>query len=231
MTRHAGKRGLPMSVILLSGFAPFLDHAVNPSALVAGTLDGRSLGRSGMKAVGIEVPVTYAGAFPALRAAAEALRPVAIVMFGLAYETETIRLERLALNLDDAASPDNDGTIRRDRAIVPGGPVGYWSSLPLGDMADSLAAAGFVSSMSRDAGAYLCNHLFYRTRHWLEERTQAQGEAAIPAGFVHLPPLPEQIRLTDRPHRQGMEQVTLLRAVEVMLTRLADNLPQEQVVS
>jgi pyroglutamyl-peptidase len=37
---------------------------------------------------------------------------------------------------------------------------------------------------SDDAGGFLCNHVFYRAREWLERRG-----LLVPCGFVHLPPL------------------------------------------
>ncbi|MEN8184635.1 MAG: pyrrolidone-carboxylate peptidase, partial [Myxococcota bacterium] len=37
---------------------------------------------------------------------------------------------------------------------------------------------------SDDAGGFLCNHVFYRARDWVEH-----AGLAIPCGFVHLPPL------------------------------------------
>ena len=37
---------------------------------------------------------------------------------------------------------------------------------------------------SEDAGGFLCNHVFYRAREWVE-----RAGLAIPCGFLHLPPL------------------------------------------
>lgn len=205
----------PMSALLVTGFEPFLTHDRNPSALLAQTLDGQSIG--GHPVAGLTLPVTYAGAAPRLQQAIEAMRPAAVVMFGLAYETDCIRPERLALNLDDATAADNDGESRRNRPIDPAGPLGYWSSLPLDRLADRLGRAGFPVKISRDAGGYLCNHLFFRTRHWLEERGRP-----IPAGFVHLPPLPDGIRPEDRGHRSGMDLDRQLTAARLVLETLAE---------
>ena len=202
-----------MARILVTGFAPFLDHAVNPTAWLAEHLDGDIMG--GVAVTGVQLPVTFTGAVPALLAAVDEHRPDAVIMFGLAYDTDIIRPERLALNLDDATAPDNDGTVRRNRPIDPAGPMGYWSSLPLDAIIDDLEAAGFATKTSRDAGGYICNHLFFGMRH---------ARPGLPAGFIHVPPFPEQLKPDHRSHRTGMEADRLEAAARVVLARVAASL-------
>lgn len=197
-----------MDRILITGFEPFLSHPVNPSALLVEALDGTVVG--GARVTGVQLPVTYAGAGEAFAAAFARVRPDAVLLFGLAFEEEAIRLERVALNLDDTAHPDNLGQVRRGRPIVEGGPVGYWSTLPLDTLADRLTEAGFPARTSRDAGGYLCNHLFFRARHLIAERG-----LDVPAGFVHVPPLEEQV--ADRPGRTGITLPRLVEATRLML--------------
>lgn len=202
-----------MPTILITGFAPFLGHAVNPTSWLEGRLDGTVIG--GARIRGVELPVTFAGAVPALQAAVEATRPDAVVMFGLAYDTDAIRPERLALNLDDAAAPDNDGMVRRNTPIDPSGPMGYWSSLPLDAVADDLLAEGIPVKFSRDAGGYICNHLFFGMRHWRPD---------VPAGFIHVPPFPDGLKPEDRGHRTGMAPEKLEQAARLLLARVAASL-------
>lgn len=202
-----------MARILVTGFAPFLDHAVNPTAWLAGQLDGGMAGRATL--TGVQLPVTFTGAVPALLAAVDDVRPDAVVMFGLAYDTDVIRPERLALNLDDATAPDNEGTVRRNRPIDPAGPMGYWSSLPLDAIIDDLEAAGFPTKTSRDAGGYICNHLFFGMRH---------ARPALSAGFIHVPPFPEQLKPEHRAHRTGMTADRLEMAARTILGRVAATL-------
>lgn len=202
-----------MPRILVTGFAPFLDHAANPTAWLAGRLDGARIG--GAEITAMTLPVTFDGAVPALLDAVAATGPDAVVMFGLAYETDAIRPERLALNLDDSAAPDNDGQVRRNRPIDPAGPLGYWSSLPLDAIIDDLEAGGIAVRTSRDAGGYICNHLFFGLRH---------ARPALPAGFIHVPPFPDQLRDADRGHRTGMAPERLDRAARIILGRVASGL-------
>lgn len=202
-----------MPRILISGFAPFLGHAVNPTAWLAERLHGVQVG--GAAIVGVQLPVTFAGAVPALLDAVEAHRPDAVVMFGLAYDMDVIRPERLALNLDDATAPDNDGVIRRNQPIDAAGPMGYWSSLPLDAIIDELEGAGLPVKTSRDAGGYICNHLFFGLRH---------ARPDLPAGFIHVPPFPDGLRPEDRGHRTGMAPDRLEAAARVVLARVGEGL-------
>jgi len=58
--------------------------------------------------------------------------------------------------------------------------------LPVDAVVDALRADGIPATASRDAGGYLCNHVFYVLMRTLEERPRVRG------GFVHVPLLPEQ---------------------------------------
>ena len=62
---------------------------------------------------------------------------------------------------------------------------------------------------SRDAGGFLCNHVFYVLMQTLEqERPQARG------GFVHVPLLPEQALDAGA---ASMPLETLVRAARVAI--------------
>lgn len=202
-----------MPRILISGFAPFLGHAVNPTTWLAERLHGVQVGEAAI--VGVQLPVTFAGAVPTLLDAVEAHRPDAVVMFGLAYDSDVIRPERLALNLDDATAPDNDGIIRRNQPIDESGPMGYWSSLSLDAIIDDLEVAGLPVKTSRDAGGYICNHLFFGMRH---------ARPDLPAGFIHVPPFPDGLKPEDRGHRTGMTPDRLEAAARVILARVGEGL-------
>jgi pyroglutamyl-peptidase len=74
---------------------------------------------------------------------------------------------------------------------------------------EALRAEGIPAASSRDAGGFLCNHVFYVLMRTLEqERRAARG------GFVHVPLLPEQALATDEP---TMPLETLVRAGAVIV--------------
>jgi pyroglutamyl-peptidase len=55
------------------------------------------------------------------------------------------------------------------------------------DVVAALREAGVPAAVSRDAGGYLCNRIFFTLMHHAEaERPDLVG------GFVHVPALPEQ---------------------------------------
>jgi len=97
--------------------------------------------------------------------------------------------ERIAVNVDDFRIPDHAGRRPVDEPVVPGGPAAYFSTLALREMVAAMQAADVPAAISNSAGTYLCNHLFYRVMHELAVRG-----ATLPAGFVHLPYLPQQAR-------------------------------------
>jgi len=136
------------------------------------------------------LPVSYARAAAALRAAVRAAAPDVVICFGQADRDE-ISIERFALNLDGSESEDNDG-VRSDAEIDPDGPVAYRSTLPVDELVAALHAGGIPAGPSRDAGGFLCNHVFYVLMRLLElERPGTAG------GFVHVPagmPLEDVLR-------------------------------------
>lgn len=151
---------------LVTGFETFGEHEVNPSQLIAEELEG------------VVLPVSYARAGEELRAAIAEHEPDLVVCFGLAHERTAISVERWAHNLDEATSVDNDGTVGSGRAIEPAGPLAFASTLPVDAIVAALEADGIPAGASRDAGGYLCNHVFYRLR-----------QSGALGGFVHVPPL------------------------------------------
>jgi len=164
-------------VILLTGFEPFGGRDVNPSQLLVERLDRVE------KAI---LPVSYARAPAALRAALDRARPDVVICFGQADGRAQITIERVALNLDDPANADEDGVVSA-ATIRPGGPVGRWSTLPVDEIVTALRDHGVPAAPSRDAGGFLCNRVFFELMEWAERE-----RPDVLAGFVHLPLLPEQ---------------------------------------
>jgi pyroglutamyl-peptidase len=173
--------------VLLSGFEAFDGEAVNPSAEVVQAL-AREWGDCGERDTMV-LPVDCARAAQRLLARVASGSPDLVIMLGEAGGRARVTPERVAINVDDYRIPDNAGNQPRNAAVVDGGPVGYFSTLPLTDIVERLHAAGIAAEISNSAGTYLCNHLFYRVMHGL-----ARSGSRARAGFIHLPYLPEQVR-------------------------------------
>jgi len=68
-------------------------------------------------------------------------------------------------------------------------------------------AAGIPAELSLSAGAFLCNQVTYEILHYLTTH-----QLDIPAGFVHLPALPEQVT-NAYPPIPSMALETMVRGI------------------
>lgn len=191
-----------MARVLVTGFEPFGGSTVNPSQQLVDALDGNVA-----KAL---LPVSYARAAKALRDAVAEHEPDVVICFGQADGRTGISIERFAHNLDEATTTDNDEAPGTGAAIDPDGPAAYASSLPVDDIVTALRAEGIPAAPSRDAGGFLCNHVFYVLMGTLEQN--ARG------GFVHVPLLPEQA-LEQAAASMPLE--TLVRAAQIIVETAA----------
>lgn len=193
-----------MTRALVTGFEPFGDADVNASqrlveALAAEPPDGFELATA-------VLPVSWARAADELAGRLDDAQPELVVCFGQADGRAHVEVERFALNFDDGS--DDSGETRRTE-IVTDGPVAYRSLLPVDAIVDALRAEGIPAAASRDAGGYLCNHVFYVLMRALAERSGVRG------GFVHVPLLPEQALDRATP---TVPLETLVRAARIILT-------------
>lgn len=200
-----------MTRVLVTGFEPFDGGAVNPSQLLVEELAVRP--PEGVELETAVLPVAYARSAAALLSALRAAAPDVVICFGQADGRTGISVERFAHNLDSAEPVDNDG-VSSGAAIDPAGPVAYAATLPIAEIVAALRADGIPAGESRDAGGFLCNHVFYVLMRALEqERPGTRG------GFVHVPLLAEQALAGSAP---SMPLDTLVRGARVaILTSLS----------
>lgn len=179
---------MPDRVLLLTGFEPFGGDSCNPSADVAQSLNGSRLG--GCLVRSALLPVDCLTMPDHVRRLIEECGPglAGVVHVGLANGRAVIGLERVAINCMDFPMPDNAGHQPLGEPCVPGGPAAYFSTLPLRHALAALRAAGVPAAISNTAGTYLCNQTMYTTLHFL-----ASTGCELPAGFVHVPYLSEQV--------------------------------------
>ena len=162
--------------ILLTGFTPFGDHAINPSQLIVEALGDHD------DVKGVVLPTIYQTAADRIVMLIEQHQPHSILMLGVASKTPTIALERFAVNINDAKAPDNAGDLRCGQPIVSTGPAAYTSTLPIATMHQALQEQAIPVAISNHAGAYVCNHLFYVAQHAIQPI-----DPTIPCGFIHVP--------------------------------------------
>ena len=205
-----------MKKLLITGFQPFDGESVNPALEVAKGLQGKTI--NGYEVIAREIPVVRFEALKAVQAAIEELQPNAVITIGQAGGRPDITMERVGMNIDDFRIPDNKSNQPIDEPVVTGGPVAYWATLPIKKMVANVKAQGIPASVSNSAGTYVCNHLLYGLLHYLT----TQGKTAIPAGFIHIPYLPEQMAVRSGKDAQvaTMSLDTLLKGFEAMIAAL-----------
>ena len=192
-----------MRRVLVTGFEPFGGADVNPSQKLVEALASEP--SEGVELATAVLSVAWARAADELARALDSAKPELVVCFGQADGRAQVEVERFALNFDDGA--DEAGETRRAE-IVPGGPVAYRSSLPVDAIVEALREEGIPATSSRDAGGFLCNHVFYVLMRTLAERPGIRG------GFVHVPLLPEQALDRATP---TLPLETLVRAARAIL--------------
>ena len=169
--------------VLVSGFEPFGGSKLNPSQLLVNELSLKEI--PGVEIVSIVLPVEFDAATNRLLEKVRESNPDIVISFGQAEGRSAITPEKIAINLDDARIPDNGGDQRKNQAIAADGPDGYFSTLPVEKMVEEIKSVGVEASLSLSAGAFVCNHIFYRLQHDLKT-------SGVKSGFIHLPLVPEQ---------------------------------------
>ncbi|GLV77722.1 pyroglutamyl-peptidase I [Streptomyces hygroscopicus] len=195
-----------MTRVLLTGFEPFADSAVNPSwqavSLVAADPP------PGTEVTAVRLACAFGTALEELSAAVAAADPELVLCVGQAGGRPGVTVERVAINVDDARIPDNAGRRPIDEPVVEGGPAAYFAPLPIKACVAAVRAAGIPAAVSQTAGTFVCNHVFYGLAHLIAtERPTLRG------GFIHLPYAPEQVVDRAEPSLPATVPAEALRAI------------------
>jgi pyroglutamyl-peptidase len=195
---------------LVTGFEPFGGSSVNPSELVARSLEGRLI--AGRRVVARVFPVETSGVGDRLRQAFEEEQPELVVCTGLAAGRTAVSLERVAVNMLDFEQPDNAGEERKNEPISRGGPDARLSPMPIADIVEAWQREGVPGYISNSAGTYLCNQILYEVLGIAESVSPP-----VTAGFIHLPYLPEQAIAAGAGNSPSMSLELMNRAIELAI--------------
>lgn len=198
--------------LLLTAFTPFDGEKINP-ALEAVKLVKDRIGN--LLIVKLEIPTVFGKSIDTVREAIEQEKPDFVLSIGQAGGRAEITPERVAINLDDARIPDNEGNQPIDEPIFPDGENAYFSTLPVKAMVEAIRKEGLPSSLSNSAGTYVCNHLMYGVLYYLDKRP------VIKAGFIHVPYIPEQVK--NKKDIPSLELSEIVRGLEAAITAIAIN--------
>ncbi|MCG1043570.1 pyroglutamyl-peptidase I [Mycetohabitans sp. B8] len=201
-----------MHTVLLTGFEPFENEPINPSWEAVRALDGARIATPSGDAIvhARMMPVRFRTLDQALLDAIDATRPSLAICVGQAGGRADLSVERVAINVDDARIPDNDGYQPIDAPIVAHGPAAYFSTLPIKALVHTLREAGIPASVSQTAGTFTCNRLFYILSHYIATRApQLRG------GFVHIPYTPRQA--ARHPSQPSLPTASVIEGLKVIV--------------
>jgi len=170
--------------ILLTAFTPFDGECINP-ALEAMKLLPDKIGN--LEVLKLEVPTVFGKSANLVLETIEREKPDFVLSIGQAGGRAEITPERIAINIDDARIPDNEGNQPVDRPIYLDGENSFFSTLPVKAMVEAIKKEGIPAALSNSAGTYVCNHLMYSVLYYIQINA-----LPIKAGFIHVPYIPEQ---------------------------------------
>lgn len=185
--------------ILVTAFEPFDGQSVNPSQEVLRLLVSSRVDT-------LVLPVSYARSVELALRVVERIKPQAVLCLGQAGGCEGITVERSAVNLDEANTPDHDGIRLMGSSIIEDGPEHLPVTLPAEELCAAINMLRIPCRLSDDAGRFVCNHLLYSLLFHAPQ---------VPAGFIHLPWLPEQA--AGRENAPSMTLQDMLRAVMAVI--------------
>ena len=198
--------------LLLTAFDPFGGETVNPAQQAVEAVADR-VGE--VEIVKLVVPTVFGRSIDVVAEAIEKHSPDAVLCIGQAGGRPDLTPERIAINMDDARIPDNEGNRPVDDPIRNDGQAAYFSTLPVKAMVEAIRAAGIPASLSNTAGTFVCNHLMYGVLYTLEKKYPG-----VRGGFMHVPFLPSQVQ--DGRQYPSMSRESIVRGIEAAVRAIGE---------
>jgi len=195
--------------ILLTGFDPFGNETINPAIEAVQKIDGDVI--ENYEVATLEVSTVFNKCIQELKDAMRTINPELVICVGQAGGRSHISMERVAINVNDARIPDNDGNQPIDTPVIQSGPTAYWSRLPIKAIVKALKHEGIPAMVSQTAGTFVCNHLFYGLMHEIHTKYPS-----VRGGFIHIPFLPEQT--ANKPEQPSMELDTIIKGLRIAIS-------------
>jgi len=169
-----------MKKILITAFNPFGGKTTNASLDVLKNLD---FNLANVNIYTMILPTVFSTVEDVLLSKIDLVNPDIILLLGEAGNAKAIRVERVAINIDDARIPDNLGRQPIDQVIKKDGHTAYFSNLPIKKLVKDLNQNHIHAVVSNTAGTFVCNHIMYLTLDYLHRK---KADNTI-AGFIHFP--------------------------------------------
>lgn len=167
--------------LLITAFESFGGETINASREAVSALPDR-IGEWEIHK--ITIPVVFGKAAQTVIDFTKSTPVDAVLCIGQAAGRSAVTPEMLAINLQYASIPDNDGNCPKDEPIE-GGKEAIFSAVPIRRIAETIKADGIPCEVSYSAGTYVCNDTYYRLLSFFEG-------TPVKVGFIHLPVTPQQ---------------------------------------
>lgn len=199
---------------LVTAFDPFGGERINP-ALEAVKLMRDQI--EGAEIVKLEIPTVFHKSIEKVKAAILSENPDVVLSIGQAGGRFEVTPERVAINVDDARIPDNEGNQPLNQPIFENGEPAYFATLPVKAIVEAIQAEGLPASLSNSAGTFVCNHIMYGVLYHISKMGKP-----IRAGFIHVPFTPEQVAKRPTP-APSLSAVDICRALEAAVAAIVRN--------
>lgn len=182
--------------VLVSGFKPFLGQSINPSEIIA-----IELSKKIAQVKSVILPVEFTKSFILLKDHIEQELPDYLIMLGQASGRKKISLEKVALNWNQTSVSDEAGLTPVMGSIIKNSALALMSNFPIDAVFEKLKSPELEISFS--AGTYVCNEIYYHVLKNFKEKS-------LKSVFIHLPLIPEQVPINDKPSIKIEVQLEIL---------------------
>lgn len=165
--------------VLVAAFEPFDGRKRNRARDAARLLRGEEINHTPIEVA--DLPTIYAKLPEVLRKLL-AKDPLVLILVGESMTARKLMVERLAVNVAHARSPDNAGVRPIDEELVRGGEVARRVDFDPRNAANAAIAAGVACDVSSHAGTFCCNAALY---HALGQAAKLAHKPRV--AFVHVP--------------------------------------------
>lgn len=200
--------------LLLTGFDPFGGEAINPAWEAVKRVSDKV---GDVEVVKLMVPTVFYKSIDTVAAAIEKEKPDAVLCIGQAGGRFDLNPERVAINVNDARIPDNEGNQPLDGPVFEDGETAYFATLPIKAMAEEIRKAGVPASVSNTAGTYVCNHLMYGVLY-----TLANKYPDVRGGFMHVPFITSQV-INRKPIAPSLSLEQIVTGIEAAVKAIGEN--------
>ena len=134
-----------------------------------------------------QLPCVFKHSLTVLEQLITQFKPAHMLLINQCRANVDIRIEKVALNINDASEPDNHQQHPTDTLTAQHGPAAYFSNLPVSAIVDTLHSHALPARLSYSAGTFVANHLFYGLMHYIKHQN-----ISLHGGLMQVPLSPAQ---------------------------------------